>query len=519
MGQVRHGSATTTYAVRAAIQRSQASLATLSRELGINPKTVAKWRKRQTVDDLKTGPKEPRSTVLTEAQEAAIVAFRRHTLLPLDDCLYALQPSIPHLTRSALHRCLQRHGISRLPDVEGDKPKRSKFKRYAIGFFHIDIAEVQTAEGKLFLFVGIDRTSKFAVTQLVEKADRKTAWEFLQYMLEAVPYRVHTILTDNGIQFAEQPRNRNTAYSRPMRFDMICEANGIEHRLTKPNHPWTNGQVERMNRTIKEATVKRFHYDSHDQLRTHLSDFVAAYNFARRLKTISGLTPYEYICKIWTAEPDQFILDPIHQMPGLRAGRFAAHCQLFSDLRVDIEEFRLRLGAHGIEVATDEGAERGCEGDVGDIDIREAGRPEPMDVLLGDARGVPADLHGIVEHGDLLIAETCIPVIAGHGKRLPPAQSLGQQAEIDVRAVARRHEPGRDEGDEAEVQQAQREPVPDLMQQLLDRQEDVRPGGPAPGRLHDHSHGCHFGGVERRDIAGRLVRFDCMYEHGGQHPI
>jgi hypothetical protein len=161
------------HAVRAAIQRSQGSLAQLSKELGINRKTVAKWRKRATVEDLKTGPKEPRSTVLTEAEEAMIVAFRRHTLLPLDDCLYALQPSIPHLTRSALHRCLQRHGISRLPDVEGDKPKRQRFKRYPIGFFHIDIAEVQTAEGKLYLFVGMDRTSKFAVTQLVEKADRK----------------------------------------------------------------------------------------------------------------------------------------------------------------------------------------------------------------------------------------------------------------------------------------------------------------------------------------------------------
>ena len=136
MGQIRHGSATTTHAVRAAIQRSQASLAQLSRELGINPKTVAKWRKRATVEDMKTGPSEPRSTVLTEAEEAMVVAFRRHTLLPLDDCLYALQPSIPHLTRSALHRCLQRHGISRLPDMEGDKPKRSKFKRYSIGFFH-----------------------------------------------------------------------------------------------------------------------------------------------------------------------------------------------------------------------------------------------------------------------------------------------------------------------------------------------------------------------------------------------
>ena len=78
-----------------------------------------------------------------------------------------------------------------------------------------------------------------AVIQLVEKANRKTAWEFLEHLPKAVPYRIHTILTDNGIQFAEQPRNRNTAYSRPMRFDMICDANRIEHRLTKPYHPWT----------------------------------------------------------------------------------------------------------------------------------------------------------------------------------------------------------------------------------------------------------------------------------------
>jgi transposase InsO family protein len=102
-----------------------------------------------------------------------------------------------------------------------------------------------------------------------------------------------------------------------MRFDMICTANDIEHRLTKPNHPWTNGQVERMNRTIKDATVKRYHYENHNQLRTHLSDFLDAYNYARRLKTHSGLTPYEYICKIWTSEPNRFILNPIHQMPGL----------------------------------------------------------------------------------------------------------------------------------------------------------------------------------------------------------
>ncbi len=87
MGQVRHPCATTTHAVRAAIQRSQALLAHLSRELGINPKTVAKWRKRATVEEMKTGPTEPRSTLLTQAKEAMVVAFRRHILLPLDDCL------------------------------------------------------------------------------------------------------------------------------------------------------------------------------------------------------------------------------------------------------------------------------------------------------------------------------------------------------------------------------------------------------------------------------------------------
>jgi len=319
MGQVLHGSATTTEAIRRAIQNSEESLRALSRRYGINQKTVAKWKKRTSVADLPTGPKDPKSTVLSIEEEAVIVAFRKYTLLPLDDCLYALQPTIPHLTRSSLHRCLQRHGISRLPEVEGDKPAKKKFKRYPIGFFHIDIAEVRTAEGKLYLFVAIDRTSKFAFARLVEKANRVTASEFLVALIEAVPYKIHTVLTDNGIQFRFPPRYADGPTARFIvhMFDKRCRENGIEHRFTKINHPWTNGQVERMNRTIKDATVKRFHYDNHDQLRQHLDDFMAAYNFGRRLKTLNGLTPYEFICKVWTKHPNRFRLDPIHQMPGL----------------------------------------------------------------------------------------------------------------------------------------------------------------------------------------------------------
>jgi len=318
MGQVLHGSARTTEAVRRAIQHSQASLRDLARRFGVNPKTVAKWRKRSFVADQPTGPKAPRSTTLSAEQEAIIVAFRRHTLLPLDDCLYALQATIPQLTRSSLHRCLQRHGISRLPEVEGDKATKKAFKAYPIGFFHIDIAEVQTAEGKLYLFVAIDRTSKFAFAQLVESATRVTASAFLEALVAAVPYRIHTVLTDNGIQFRLPPRYANGPTARYLThmFDLRCAEHGIEHRFTRINHPWTNGQVERMNRTIKDATVKRFHYDSHDQLRQHLDDFIAAYNFARRLKRLRGLTPYEFICKAWADQPDRFTQNPHHLIPG-----------------------------------------------------------------------------------------------------------------------------------------------------------------------------------------------------------
>jgi transposase InsO family protein len=327
MGQVHHGSATTTAAIRRAIQNSQASLRALAERYGVNQKTVAKWRKRSSVEDLPTGPREPKSTVLSIEEEAIVVAFRRHTLLPLDDCLYALQPTIPHLTRSSLHRCLQRHGISRLPDTEGDKPQRSKFKRYPIGFFHIDIAEVRTEEGRLYLFVAIDRTSKFAFAQLHAKATRRVAGNFLRALVEAVPYKVHTVLTDNGTHFTDPSGDGWTpgeikemlARKEPFlchSFELACAQLDIEHRLTKPRHPWTNGQVERMNRTIKEATVRRFHYSSHEQLRLYLGDFLDAYNFARRLKTLRGLTPFEAVCKAWTDEPHRFKLNPLHQLPG-----------------------------------------------------------------------------------------------------------------------------------------------------------------------------------------------------------
>ncbi|MFB0493667.1 transposase InsO family protein [Methylobacterium sp. OAE515] len=172
---------------------------------------------------------------------------------------------------------------------------------------------MSTAEGKLRLFVAIDRTSRFAFVRLVESAGKMEAAQFLRDFIEAVSYRIHTVLTDNGVQFTSR---RQDTYDSQHIFDRVCDEHDIEHRLTKVNHPWTNGQAERMNRTIKDAKVKRYHYDSHDQLRTHLHLFVDAYNHARRLKTLRGLTPAEFILNAWTKEPDRFRIDPSHLIPG-----------------------------------------------------------------------------------------------------------------------------------------------------------------------------------------------------------
>ena len=205
-----------------------------------------------------------------------------------------------------------------MPQVEGDKEPRRKFKTYPIGFFHIDIAEVQTAQGKLYLFVAIDRTSKFAVAQLVHKANMQAARAFLEALCRgrALQGRDRAPRQWNPIRRLPKNRSGPTAKFRGHPFDRLCREHGIEHRLTKPNHPWTNGQVKRMNRTIKDATVKPHHYEvegnrpASRRLRRRLQ-------FCPKAQNLNGLTPYEFICKRWTIEPKQFSLNPLQQMPGL----------------------------------------------------------------------------------------------------------------------------------------------------------------------------------------------------------
>lgn len=188
------------------------------------------------------------------------------------------------------------------PDHMEEAPYRAFRQQFMRGEFHA--REFQRCAWG-------DRTSKLAFAKLRDKANVAGVVAFLDELVEVVPYDIHTVLTNNGIQFADLPKNCDgpTARWRGHPIDRACRRHKIEHRLTKPTHPWTNGQVEQMNRTIKDATVKRYHYDSHDQLRQHLGLFIDAYNHTRRLKTLRGLTPYEYVARVRTEDPGRFRID------------------------------------------------------------------------------------------------------------------------------------------------------------------------------------------------------------------
>jgi transposase len=207
-----HGPARTTPRVRAELQAAQGTTRALAARHGLNPKTVAKWRRRTGTADAPMGPRRPRSSVLTEAEEAIVVEFRRHTRLPLDDVLGCLREAIPTLSRSALHRCLRRHGISRLP--RGDekaskrKRKRERFAETGIGYVHIDVCELRLSDGKLFMFLAIGRVSKSVHVALYDANTKLNGAAFLRQVVAAFPYRLHTVLTDNGMAFADLPRNR-----------------------------------------------------------------------------------------------------------------------------------------------------------------------------------------------------------------------------------------------------------------------------------------------------------------------
>ena len=218
--------------------------------------------------------------------------------------LGCLRDFIPRLTRSSLHRCLVRHGISRLPQDEEARSKRQTFKDTKIGYVHIDSAQFRSAEGKTHMVLAINRMFKFVHVEFHATAEMATGGAFMRSVVVALPYQIHTVLTDNGVAFT---KNASTKWDG-MRyvFDRMGDEHGIEYRRSLPCHPWTNGQAKRMNRTVKDATVKAFHYETTQALCAHVLAFVTAYNFAKHLKGLRWRTPFQAICDAWKADPSSF---------------------------------------------------------------------------------------------------------------------------------------------------------------------------------------------------------------------
>ena len=156
--------------------------------------------------------------------------------------LGCLRDSISKLTRSSLHRCLERHGISRLPASAEKGSKRGKFAGIATGYVHIDISEMRLAQGKLNMFLAIDRVPKFTYVEFRDDAGKMNGADFLRGVVQAFPYPLHTVLTNNGMAFAELPKNRGrhvaieTMFGGHI-FDRVCKEHGITHKLIKPYHP------------------------------------------------------------------------------------------------------------------------------------------------------------------------------------------------------------------------------------------------------------------------------------------
>lgn len=318
MGSILHLNAKTTIRIRKEIQESKESVLKLAKKYNLNPKTIQKWKHRKNLEDNKSGAKKVKS-VLSDLEQQIICNFRRTTKLSLDDCYISLKDNIPKLSRSNLHRCLQRNGLSRLPKEDSIKKEKKKFKDYDIGFVHIDITMITLAnKKKYYLFVAIDRMSKYVYCEVYDKMTIDNSVLFLKNTIKDFPFIIEKILTDNGSQFtymllSEHLRPKDKIHP----FDVVCIENNIEHRLTKFRHPWTNGQVEVMNRVLKNHTTKKYYYEDIEEFKKHLMSFILFYNHQKKLKSLKYQSPFSFLEEKFDRVPELFKNNPSHKLVGL----------------------------------------------------------------------------------------------------------------------------------------------------------------------------------------------------------
>lgn len=318
-----HKNARTTPAIRRELREATASIAELARRYHLSKATVRKWRQRAEVGDRSHRPQRLHTT-LSPAQEAIVVALRQTLLLPLDDLLAVTREFIHEgVSRSGLDRCLRRHGVSDLkaliPAPEGGGAPTKTFKDYVPGFVHVDVKYLPLMPDETerrYLFAAIDRATRWVYVEILPEKSAACAQGFLAHLLAAAPFKITTILTDNGKEFTD--RFCATGERDPTgkhAFDRQCAAHAIQHRLIRPHHPQTNGMIERFNGRIAEVlATNRFRSGEH--LADTLQRYVSLYNGYIPQRALGHVSPHEALQQWFQKQPDLFI-SRVNNLPGL----------------------------------------------------------------------------------------------------------------------------------------------------------------------------------------------------------
>ena len=330
-----HAQARTTPRTRAEIKNSTASLLELAKRYNISVATARKWKQRDSPEDLSHRPHKL-CTTLTPAQEAIAVAVRSLTLLGLDDLVAVVREFInPDVSRSGLDRCLRRHGVANLRQLQAQaladagqvEPQVKTFKDYEPGFLHMDIKylpRMPDEKQRRYLFVAIDRATRWVFMHIYADQSEQSSVDFLNRLERAAPMKIVKLLTDNGSQFTDRFTSKKREPTGCHDFDVRCGELGIEHRLCPPRHPQTNGMVERFNGRISEV-VKQTRFASAAELETTLERYVKTYNQLIPQRALNHLSPIQAL-KEWQKKKPKLFKKRVYNQPGLDIIR-CTHCK------------------------------------------------------------------------------------------------------------------------------------------------------------------------------------------------
>ena len=320
-----HKNATTTPAIRAKIAASGEPASVLAERYSVTLDTIYRWRGRTSFED-RSHTAHQLATTLTPAQEAVVVELRRMLLLPLDDLLAVAREFLnPDVSRSGLDRCLRRHRVSNLNALRPKTPAEphKAFKTYEPGFLHVDVKylpQMADETTRRYLFVAIDRATRWVFVRIMPAKTAANARRFLRDLHRACPIRIAKILTDNGKEFTDRLfASRARAPSGEHEFDLLCTELGIEHRLTPPKSPQTNGMVERFNGRISDV-LKTNRFDSALDLEQTLMRYVHLYNTQLPQSALGSRTPMKTMKDWHQSHPQLFVKSPRNH-----AGRDMCH--------------------------------------------------------------------------------------------------------------------------------------------------------------------------------------------------